>query len=119
MQALLDVIIPVFLVLGAGYLAVWTGLFSESATDALMIFSQNFAIPCVLFKALSSLDLEASFNLPLLFSFYLGATTGFVAGLMGARVLFGRPWTDAIAIGFCCLFSNSLLLGLPLSLIHI
>jgi len=115
MQALLDVIIPVFLVLGAGYLSVWSGLFSESATDALMTFSQNFAIPCLLFTALSSLDLEASFNLPLLFSFYLGAVLGFLAGLMGARFLFGRAWTDAVAIGFCCLFSNSLLLGLPIT----
>lgn len=115
MQALLDVIIPVFLVIGAGYAAVWTGLFSDSGSDALMTFSQNFAIPCLLFTAIASLDLDASFNLPLLFSFYFGALSGFLAGLMGARFLFKRPWTDAVAIGFCCLFSNSLLLGLPIT----
>ncbi|MCV6592964.1 MAG: AEC family transporter [Silicimonas sp.] len=115
MQALLDVILPVFLVIGAGYSAVRMGWFSDAGTDALMKFTQNFAIPCLLFKALATIDLSAGFNLPLLFSFYLGATSGFLLGLLGARFLFGRPWTDAVAIGFCGLFSNSVLLGLPIT----
>ena len=34
---------------------------------------------------------------------------------MGARLLFGRPWPDAVAFGFVTLFSNSLLLGLPIT----
>jgi predicted permease len=34
---------------------------------------------------------------------------------MGARFLFRRPWTDAVAIGFACLFSNTVLLGLPIT----
>ncbi len=115
MQALLDVILPVFLVIGAGYLAVWKGLFSDEGVDALMKFTQSFAIPCLLFKALASIDLGAGFNVPLLFSFYIGATSGFLLGILGARLIFGRPWTDSIAIGFCCLFSNSVLLGLPIT----
>ncbi|MFP4044276.1 MAG: AEC family transporter, partial [Rhodosalinus sp.] len=36
MQALNEVILPVFLVMGFGYLAVWRGLFSDSAVDGLM-----------------------------------------------------------------------------------
>ena len=115
MQALLDVIIPVFLVIGFGYLAVWRGLFTESGVDGLMKFTQNFAIPCLLFRAIADLDLTANFNAPLLFSFYSGATAGFFLGLLGARFIFSRNWTDAVAIGFCCLFSNSVLLGLPIT----
>ena len=49
MQALLDVILPVFIVIGFGYVAVWKEFFSAAAVDALMKFSQNFAIPCLLF----------------------------------------------------------------------
>jgi malonate transporter and related proteins len=37
------------------------------------------------------------------------------AGLLGARFLFGRDWEDAVAMGFVCLFSNSVLLGLPIT----
>ena len=115
MQALIDVILPVFLVIGFGYLAVFLKLFSASGVDGLMKFTQNFAIPCLLFRAISTLDLTQNFNLPLLTSFYAGATAGFVLGLFGARLLFRRNWQDSVAVGFCCLFSNSVLLGLPIT----
>ncbi len=115
MQALLEVILPVFLVIGAGYLAVRLKAFPEAGADALMKFTQSFAIPCLLFAAIARLDLGATLEPALLFSFYAGATAGFLAGLLGARFLFGRAWEDSIAIGFACLFSNSVLLGLPLT----
>lgn len=115
MAALIDVILPVFLVMGFGYVAVWKGYFSDSGVDGLMKFTQGFAIPCLLFRAISTLDLQQNFDLTLLASFYAGALAGFATGLLGARYIFGRDWEDSIAIGFCCLFSNSLLLGLPIT----
>lgn len=115
MTALIDVILPVFLVLGFGYVAAWRGLFSEAAVDGLMRFAQNFAVPCLLFTAISRIDLAADFRLPLMFSFYLGAFFGFAIGFLGARYLFDRPVEDCIAIGFVGFFSNSLLLGLPIT----
>jgi malonate transporter and related proteins len=80
-----------------------------------MKFTQNFAIPCLLFSAIARLDLGAALNWALLGSFYAGAVAGFLAGLLGARFLFGRAWEDSIAIGFACLFSNTVLLGLPIT----
>ena len=115
MQALLQVILPVFLVMGFGYIAVWRGYIGDDAIDGLMKFTQNFAIPCLLFRAISSLDLGQDFDPALLGSFYAGATAGFLAGLVGARYLFNRPWEDSVAIGFCTLYSNSVLLGLPIT----
>ena len=115
MAALIDGILPVFLVIGFGYVAVWRGFFSDGGVDGLMSFTQNFAIPCLLFRAISTLDLGQSFDLALLGSFYAGALGGFAVGVIGARYFFGRRWEDSIAIGFCCLFSNSLLLGLPIT----
>ena len=114
MQALFEIILPVFLVIGFGYLAVWRRWFSQAGVDGLMSFTQKFAIPCLLFTAISRLDLGQSFDWRLLLSFYVGASSGFALGLFGARLIFGRSWEDAVAIGFCCLFSNSLLLGLPI-----
>jgi len=115
MQALLDVILPVFLVLGFGYAAVWRGLFSDAGVDALMRFTQQFAIPFLLFRAISTLDLGQNFDPRLLVSFYTGALSGFLIGMAGARLLFKRSWEDSVAIGFLGLFSNSLLLGLPIT----
>ena len=115
MAALLDVILPVFLVLGAGYAAVWAKLFTDEWVDGLMIFTQRFAIPCLLFSAISTLDLGQEFDWRLLVSFYAGALASFLAGVFGARSLFARPWTDSVAIGFACMFSNTVLLGLPIT----
>ena len=115
MSILLQVILPVFLVIGFGYLSVWQKWFSDSGVEALMKFTQTFAIPCLLFRAVSTLDLSQTFHFALLGSFYFGAVCGFCLGLFGARFLFKRTWDDSVAIGFCCLFSNSVLLGLPIT----
>ena len=115
MQALLTVILPVFLVIGFGYLAVWRGYFPVSGVDGVLRFAQNFAVPCLLFQAIAHIDIATSFNPRLLLSFYTGAAVCFALGAVGARLFFKRDWEDCVAIGFCCLFSNSVLLGLPIS----
>ena len=115
MSALLDVIIPVFLIIGFGYCTVWTKLFSTDTIDGLMKFTQNFAIPVLLFDAIAKVDLINVFNVNLFFSFYLGATIGFLLGFFGAYYLFNRPLEDSVVIGFCCLFSNTVMLGLPIT----
>ncbi|MCK8482667.1 AEC family transporter [Aliiroseovarius sp. S2029] len=115
MSTLVDIVLPVFLVIGFGYLVRWRRLLDDGAVDGLMRFAQSVAIPCLLFLAIARLDLSAEFDLALLGSFYTGAVSGFTAGLLGARLLFGRPWPDAVAFGFVTLFSNSLLLGLPIT----
>lgn len=115
MQALADVILPVFLVIGFGYFARWRNLISDSQVEGVVWFTQTFAIPCLLFAAISRLDLGQEFDWRLLLSFYVGAVLSFALGFVGARVLFKRNWEDCVAIGFVALFSNTVLLGLPIS----
>ena len=115
MSSLLDVIIPVFLIIGFGYCTVWIKLFSIDTIDGLMKFTQNFAIPALLFNAIAKVDLANIFNLNLFFSFYFGATAGFLIGFLGSHYIFNRPLEDSVAIGFCCLFSNTVMLGLPIT----
>lgn len=115
MSALLDVILPVFLVIGFGWLAARSRLLTDAGVDGIMRFAQNFALPCLLFRNMAGLDLSTAFAPGLMISFYAGAFAGFGAGFLGARYLFARALPDAIAIGFACLFSNSLLLGLAIT----
>ncbi|NBB97360.1 MAG: AEC family transporter [Alphaproteobacteria bacterium] len=115
MQALADVILPVFLVIGFGYVARWRNLISDAQVEGVVWFTQTFAIPCLLFVAISRLDLGQEFDWRLLVSFYVGAVVSFALGFAGARVLFNRDWEDCVAIGFVALFSNTVLLGLPIS----
>ncbi len=115
MSALLDVIIPVFLIIGFGYCTVWSKLFSTDTIDGLMKFTQNFAIPVLLFDAIAKVDLVNVFDISLFFSFYVGATAGFLIGFLGSYYIFHRALEDSVVIGFCCLFSNTVMLGLPIT----
>ncbi len=115
MTALLDVIVPVFLLIGFGYAAAFGRLIDDSAIDGVMRFAQNFAAPCLLFKSVAVLDLSSAYHPALFASFYAGAFAGFGLGFLGARHLFGRTAAESVAIGFACMFSNSLLLGLPIT----
>lgn len=115
MEALLDVILPVFFVLGFGYLAAWFRWISESAIDGVMRFVTTFGLPVLLFRGIARLDLSANLDAGLLISFYGGALGAYLVAYYAARLLFSRGPVDAVAIGFAAMFSNTLLLGLPIT----
>ncbi len=114
MLGIIQIVLPVFLVLGAGYGAVKAGIFTEVHADGLMKYTQTIAVPCLLFNAIANLDLASVFHPALLASYYTGSITCFVLGILGARFLFKRRPGEAVSVGFCALFSNTLLLGLPI-----
>jgi malonate transporter and related proteins len=115
MSVLLDVILPVFLVIGFGWAVTARGWITDAGIDGIMRFAQSFALPVLLFKNVAALDLAGAFQPGLMLSFYIGAFSGFAFGFIGARWVFHRPLTDCVAIAFACTFSNSLLLGVPIT----
>ena len=112
MSALLEAIAPVFLLIAAGYAAARLRVLGPEVIDALLRFAQVIAIPVLLFRAMSTLDLGQSFDLRMLASFYGGAVAVFVICLAAARYLFGRPLEESVVIGFCGMFSDTVMLGL-------
>ncbi|MEM7497064.1 MAG: AEC family transporter [Pseudomonadota bacterium] len=112
--ALFLIVLPVFLVVAAGYLSVRTRIFPDEGVTALVKFATGIAVPVLLFRSIYGLDLGRALEPGLLASFYVGALTSFAAGTLVARRVFGRRPGEAVAIGFCALFSNSVLLGLPI-----
>ncbi|MBM3526433.1 MAG: AEC family transporter, partial [Alphaproteobacteria bacterium] len=112
MIALIQVIAPVFLLIGAGFVIAKVGVLAPEAIDALLRFAQVIAIPVLLFNAMSTLDPAQSFDPRMLASFFAGAILSFAICLAGARYLFGRPIEESVAIGFCGMFSNTVILAL-------
>ena len=80
-----------------------------------MWFAQSIALPCLLFINVLKLDFGIIFNWSLLISFYGAALICFLSGFIGAIYIFSATRSNAVAIGFCALFSNSVLLGLPIT----
>jgi len=110
-----DIIAPVFLLIAAGAAVAKLGWLTEPAVDGMMGFAMKFGAPSLLFLSVSRLDLAAAFHWPLMASFYIGASTSFFIALFLARWLFQRRPGEAVAVAFGALFSNSLILGFPIS----
>ena len=115
LSEIFDVVAPVFVVVGAGYAAVRGGLIGDDPVDQLMNFAIRFAIPCLLFRATATLDLAIAFDWRLLLSYYGAAIGSFVVSYLIMRKLFGRRPGESVGIAFGALFSNLVLLGLPIS----
>ena len=119
MLTILNVVIPVFLLVGIGYAAVRLRLFPDEGVGAVMAFTQNFAIPVMLFLALYRLDFTANFDLALMTSFYAGALICFALGYGAGRWLFRMTPGESVAIGFAAFYSNAVLLGLSITINNI
>ena len=112
MQILLEVTTPIFLIIGGGYLATQLGFMKLSATEGLMFFVQNIALPVMLFNAISKINLVVGFNYQLLISFYAGSLLSFSLALAITFLYFKRSWEDSVVIAFAALFGNTVMLGL-------
>ena len=111
----LGIILPVFIVLAAGWIAVRTGYLDDKLSDHLNAFAVRLAVPVMLFRAMVDLDFGQAFQISMLTGFYLGGFASFFAGILLAKMVFGRRPGEAVAVGFCALFSNTVLLGIPIA----
>lgn len=112
MLDILNVVLPVFVIIAAGYAAVKAGVFPDAGVDALLQFVVRIAVPALLFSAMYRLSLDSAFEPRMIVSFYIGAFAAFGLGLAAALQAGLRPG-DAVAIGFAAYFSNTVLVGLP------
>ncbi len=114
MLAIINVILPVFALMATGYLAVKFRLFPAEGVRGLVQFVNNFATPCLLFHAMATSDFSTTFNWSVIGPFYVGAVTSFVLGAVIARKLFRNKIDEGIASGFSAMFTNTVLIGIPI-----
>ncbi|MEM9278096.1 MAG: AEC family transporter [Pseudomonadota bacterium] len=108
-------ILPVFLILGAGYVIGRSGYLPDNVADGLNAYALKVGVPVLLFMAMYTLDFSKAFHLEMLISFYAGAFFCFYAGIVLSRMFWGRRPGESVAVGFCAVFSNTLLIGFPIA----
>ena len=113
--SLFQVVLPVFMIVGGGYSVVKLKILSNRDIEGILKFSQTIAIPIFLFLSMLNLDLSTIFDWRIIFSYFFGAISCFLVGVVGSRIIFNCTVAESIAIGFCVLFSNAVLLGLPIT----
>ena len=109
------VVFPVFVLIFAGFISSSLHLLKRQLVDSLAKFCQDFGIPFLLFFNLAILDLSSVFNVELLIFFYISMILSFTIIGFVTYFIFKQPYKNSIILGFCAMFSNGVLLGLPIS----
>lgn len=114
MLSVLNVVAPVFALIGLGYLAVRWKIYPREGVSGLITFVNTFAAPCLLFRAMLTVDFGTAFNPAIIGPFYVGAFFMMVFGYLAARRGFGRTPGESVASGFAAMFTNTVLVGIPI-----
>ena len=112
---LLEIVIPVFLLIGAGYAAVRFKALPDQMVDALVKFQITAAVPSLLFMAMYRMDLGVALHLEAQISFYSAATASFFLAMYISRWVWKRRPGESVVVGFCAMFPNAVMLGIPIT----
>lgn len=106
---------PLFLLVLVGYLLMRFGDWSSAAADALSRFVFTVAMPALLFNLMSDFSKLPPVDARLLIAFFGGCIVTFVIGRLIAWRLFGLDGVGQSVFALGGIFSNNVLLGIPLA----
>jgi predicted permease len=110
----LGITLPIFLLIGLGYVATRQGLFDQAMLKGLSTFAIFFALPAVLFRSISSKSF-ADLIVPEFFLAYAGASiTVFAFMYVLVRYILKEHGQRAAMWALGSSFSNTLMIGLPI-----
>jgi predicted permease len=112
----LEVLAPVFGIMGLGFAAARARVLDEAGVKGLVLFVFNFAIPVLLFRSIAGIRLPDDVRWGFLVAFYSGSLVSYLLGMASARTLFRRPLDHQAIFGMGAAFSNTVLLGIPVVL---
>ena len=117
MRAIITVILPVFGIMLAGYLAGRFRVLGEVSSEALNRFVYFFALPALFFVSLARVPVGDVFHEPFLAAFGGGLLLTFGFAFIVGRVFFPNRLAALGLHAMCAIFSNTGYLGIPLLLI--
>lgn len=115
MQVIVDVALPVFAIIVAGYFG-GRSVLGQSASTALSAFVYWFALPAVLFLSMARQPLGQIFNGNFLGAFLGSMLIVYFGGALLGRVLRRDSWANHSLQGLNAAFSNTGYMGIPLFL---
>lgn len=113
MGPVIDIVLPVFGLVAIGYGVGRTPLLDAQGIRGITAFVFHVAIPALLFRSMSTLEVPETVELALIPAYFGTALTVFaLTALLGWTVL-RLDMASAAVLGMGGTFSNTLLLGLP------
>ena len=116
MNVVVNVAIPVFAIMLAGYLAGRFRLLGTDASSALNTFVYWFALPPVLFLSMARVPFEQIFNWPFLWAYIIGMALAASLAVIVSRWVFGNSFSATTLHTLTATFGNTGYMGIPLML---
>ncbi|MBL0371812.1 AEC family transporter [Rhizobium sp. KVB221] len=107
-------VLPVFLMIFAGWLIVASGYLRPQAGDALSDFVFKVAVPVLLFKTLAEADFHGAFPVRLWIAYFSGVAITWAVAYLLANRIFRTDHRTATVTGVSSAFANTVFIGLPL-----
>ncbi|ANY78409.1 transporter [Microvirga ossetica] len=116
MLDLLAIVLPVFGLIGIGYVARQTGFISERVGEGLSEFVFTLSLPCLIFRTLVRAEIPAVQPWGYWIAYFVGvAAVWFLATGIGRR-FFGLKGIPAVVAGFATGQANTVFVGVPMIL---
>lgn len=114
MATILTITLPIYLLIGLGFLSVRTGYFAGSDIKAIGTFVVRFALPALIFLAVGTATPSETLHWGL-FAAYLSASLAlFAVCILVGRLVFRARWSMLGVVGLGMVGSNSAFVGFPL-----
>lgn len=115
LSTLLTIVVPVFLIVAAGWVAVRTRYFPETLIDGVVRYAVTYAVPCLLFLSMTRIDLATAISPGALIAFFVAGNACFLGTMFLSRLIWRRRPGESVAVGFCSFFPNVVMLGIPIA----
>lgn len=114
MSAVVNVALPVFAIIGLGYLAGRLRLLGEASSEALNAFVYWVALPAILFLAMAATPVSESLNWPFIGAFLGGTLAAWLAGAVVGQLVHAPKPSELTMQGMNAAFANVGYMGIPL-----
>jgi predicted permease len=114
--ASIAIILPVFGLIGVGYVARLTGLVSDRTGEGLSEFVFTLAVPCLIFRTLVKADIPTVQPWGYWISYFVGVAAVWALAMVAGRRFFGLSGTAAVVAGFATGQANTVMMGIPMIL---
>lgn len=114
LEVLVNTIVPLFALIGIGFVMGRGTLLPPAAARGVALMVTYVAIPALLFRSMAHADLRHNFDAGIVLSYFGVCAIVMATALTAGRLLFGLGMAELGVFSLGAMYSNSVLLGLPL-----
>ena len=115
MEAIIDIVLPAFCLIGFGYIIARSSYLGESVGDALADFVFKVAVPVLLMRSIATAQFGQDNPWLFTLAYFMSIAVAWLVAMAIIKFVFSRGSRAAVIAGLGAGYSNIILLGIPLT----